>query len=120
MSIQGDVAELEGLKQEITNLSRRLKKLRKHKQAVELKIMNYLHSKNTHGVKHRGTALVMEEKMTRSSKSNKQRRQDAISVLESYGVNYPEEVLEKLMEARKGEQVSTNKLKMKKYKDNRY
>ena len=120
MSIQGDVNELKGLEHEIKSLAKRLKMLRQRKRSVEANIAAYLHAKETPGVKHQGTAIIVEEKTKRASKSNKQRDRDAIYVLESHGIRHPERVLRELMEARKGEEIPADKIKMKKYKDNRF
>jgi hypothetical protein len=120
MSIQGDIKELKGINLEIKSLSTRLKILRKEAKKVDENIRVYMHSKEVPGVKHRGEAIILEETKKRVHKPSKQRDLDAIDVLYKYGVHNPEKIFEELMEARKGEQIVSEKIKMKKYKDSEY
>lgn len=120
MSIKADVQELESIRAEIKSLNMRRKQLRDKEKIVETRIQDYLRAKNQPGVKHQGTAIIMEEKETRSSKKSKERDTDAMNVLERYGVRDAEKVLKEIMEARKGEPVPKTKLKISKYKNQDY
>lgn len=118
MSIQGDLSELNGIEQELKSLRTRTKNLNKRKKEITARITEYIQTKDLPGVKHQGTAILLEEKTARARKPPKQRDQDAISVLEKYGIQDAETAFKELMEARKGDEVFVNKLKMKKYKNN--
>ncbi len=117
MSIKADVNELESVRSEIKNLNIRRKTLKEREKQVESRIALFLKSKDQIGVKHQGTAVLLEEKETPAPKKNKDRDADAITVLQGYGVQNPEKVLEELMEARKGDRVIVEKLKVQKIKN---
>jgi hypothetical protein len=117
MSIKSDVQELESIKAEIKSMNIRRKILKTKQEAVEKRIKDYLTSKNQQGVKHQGTAIIIEQDEKRVSKKIKDRDEEARLVLEKYGINNASQVLEELLEARKGDKVSVDKLKVKKYKD---
>jgi len=112
MSIQGEVNELESIKVELSNLNKRAKQLRLRKKALEASIAEYIKSRNLPGVRHHGKAIVLESKSSRLGKSNKKRDQDALSILEQYGVQNPQNVLKQIMEARKGDLTTVEKIKM--------
>jgi hypothetical protein len=113
MSIQPQVNELNGIKAELKTLNARAKKLRARKKHLEAEIAAYIKSKDLPGVKHRGAEIRVEEKTKRAGKSNQQRDKDAMDVLAQYGIRHPDRVLQELMEARKGEEIPIDKLKMK-------
>uniref|UniRef100_A0A6C0EM10 Host-nuclease inhibitor protein n=1 Tax=viral metagenome TaxID=1070528 RepID=A0A6C0EM10_9ZZZZ len=117
MSIKSDVLELESIRAELASLNIRRKKLKEKEREAETRIQDYLRSKQQTGVKYQGTAILVEEKEKRASKSNKIRDADAKCVLERYGITEPDRVLKELMEARKGEPIPNSKLKIKKYKN---
>jgi hypothetical protein len=119
MSIQPQVNELNGIKAELKGLNARARKLRARKKQLEAEIAAYIKSKELPGVKHRGTEIRVEEKTKRAGKSNKQRDIDAMDVLERYGIRHPDRVLQELMEARKGEEIPIDKLKVKQPKKRR-
>lgn len=117
MSISADLSELRGIEHDIKRMNGELKKLRKRKKDLETNIAAYIKSKDLPGVKHHGTAVLLEEKVKKASKSNKDRDRDAMNVLQQYGIQEsPEKVLKEILKARQGEDVIIDKIKMKKYK----
>lgn len=117
MSIQGDLNELSGIEQELKSLRSRTKALNQRKKEITARVTAYIRSKDLPGVKHQGTAILLEEKTARAPKGKKQREKDAMGVLERHGIRNPEMVLQELMDARKGEELAVDKLKLKKYKN---
>lgn len=118
MSIKNDVAELQAIKAEIQSLNTRRTKLREQLLAVETRIAQYLKSKEQPGLKNNGLAIILEEKETLGHKRPKDRDTDSIAVLERYGIKDSQKVLSELMQARKGEKILKEKLKLQKYKTN--
>lgn len=117
MSIKNDVMELESIQTEKKILGAKLKKLREREKAIQSRIAEFLRSKDQIGVKHQGTAVVLEEKEVREKKKNKERDADAIAVLrDKFGIADPEKALAEIMEARKGAKLVEEKLHIKKYK----
>jgi hypothetical protein len=117
MSIKADIQELQAIRAELKILNIKSKKLRVQEKTVEGRISEYLRIKEHPGLKHQGTAIVLQEKETRASKKTKDRDSDTLEVLQKYGVSDPEKALEEIMEARKGEKVLAHKLQIKKYEN---
>lgn len=117
MSIKADAEELERYQLEIKNLQQKLKFYREKEKEIKERIDNYLMAKDLPGIKHHGTAIIVENKEARTRKKVKDQTVDAIAVLEKHGITNPNEVLQELIEARKGDLVPARKLKIQKYKD---
>ena len=116
MSIKSDVTELEIIQTEIKNLNERKKKLKDRQKTIENRIAEYLKAKDQPGVKHHGTAIILEEKERPGPKKPKERDADAMSVLERYGIKDTQKVLKEIMDARKGDVIVKESVKIKKYK----
>ena len=117
-AIQAELNELRGIQHEIKTKSTDLKRLRNRKKELEKNIAAYIKAKDLPGVKHHGTAVLLEETTTKAPKAKKDREKDAVRVLEQYGVqNSPERILKEILKARQGEEITIDKIKMKKYKN---
>ena len=114
--ITSDVNELNNLTQEIKRLSKELKLLRKKAKDAEVRIVDYLKEKDTPGVKFQGHAIILESKEKFIKKKKMEQELDAIQVLENYNISNPEEALKEIIQARRGESMQINKLKIKKIK----
>lgn len=114
MTIKGDVHELNQLNAEIKRLLARTKNLRAQAKQVEQRIIDYLNEKEQPGIKYSGTAIVVENKPKRVSKKKTEREEDAIRILQYHGVNNATDVLEELLEARRGDPVNHQRIKIKK------
>jgi hypothetical protein len=117
MSIKNDVKELNLLNTEIKRLSVNTKNLKNQAKEVEKRIISYLNSKEQHGVKYSGTAVIVENKLRRQGKKKTERENDAIRILTNNGVHNANSVLEELLEARRGDNVEHQRLKIKKIQD---
>lgn len=114
MSIQSYVNELESIKIELKSLNEKRRKLKTREHELENNIADFLKSKDQVGVKYQGSKIILEQKEKRVNKKNKDKDMDAINVLLNYGLNDPQKVLNEILEARKGEKVQTDKLKIQK------
>lgn len=117
MSIKNLVIELETIGLEIKSLAARKKQLTQKKKDLELQIQNFLRSRQQSGLKHQGTAILLEEKEKRLNKPKKQQTDDALTILRRYGINSPDRVLNEILEARKGQPVQQTHLRIKKYQE---
>lgn len=117
MSIQSKVNEINSIKQELNSIRIRGSILRKKMKEIEEEINQYLDIKDQPGLKYKGIAIIRETKPTRKTKKKKEQREDSIYVLEKYGIDNPEKVLDEIMEARRGIPKEQTKLKFKKYID---
>ena len=117
MSIKGDVHELKQLNSEIKRLQTQLKELRKHAKEAEARIIAYLNEKQQFGVKHQNTAIVVETKPKRLLKKIKEKDDDAMRILRNHGVDNAKEVLEEILNARKGEETEISMVKIRNIKN---
>ena len=116
MSIQGQVNELNAIKTELKALRTRSSLLRTRAKNIENEIEEYLASKDQPGLKYKGTAIIREVKTIHKIKKKIDQKSDCIEVLEKYGIDNPEKVLEELNNAKKGSPTEHKKLKFKKFK----
>lgn len=117
MSIQGDVNELYAINKELTSLSKKRKKLNERKKLVEERIKNFLREKEQPGLKHQGVAITLDEKPKRHAKKKNEQQRDALGVLERRGIDNAEEILEEILEARRGYLLPADKLLIKRLKN---
>lgn len=115
MSIKSDVTELESIKNELKRLNLQRKELLKKCKTVEKRIFDYLKAKDQPGLKHQGTAILLEQKEVRPAKKKKDINTCAITILEKYGIKNPEKALNEIIESRKSDPVKKEKLTIKKY-----
>jgi hypothetical protein len=113
MSISGLVTELNSINAEIKRTSNILKTLRQKKGEVEHNIVEFLREKDQPGVKFQGKAVILETKPVRLSKKKADREADSIRIISRYVDDNPEQVLNEILEARKGEQQEVSKIKIK-------
>lgn len=120
MSIKADVRELGLLRQELTQLRKRMRLLKDKEKKVEERIQLYIQNNDLPGVRDKdtGTAVIFEEKTARAPKKVKEKDLDSAEVLAKYGIENPEKVLQEILEARKGEAILKQKLKIQKVKEN--
>ncbi len=114
MNITSQVNELQSLEKEISNLSKRLKKLKTRKKEIEENVAEYLRETNKPGIKYKGRAILLKEVDKRTRMKKKEREEEGKNILEQYGIDNPDEVLNELMEAMKGPKSSNYKLQIKK------
>lgn len=116
MSIQNYIDELKNLNIELKRLNKASAIIRKNIKESEKNIIEYLNEKDQPGVKYQDFAIVLENSQKRVTKKKKDIEEDSIRVLEEYGLSNPKSVLEKILEARKGEEIDSQKIKIKKLK----
>ena len=119
MSIQSYVQELEAIRGEIKILNEKKKKLNVRVKTLEGNISEYLKSKDQPGVKYNGKEIILERKEVPGPKKPKERDSDSLKVLEKYGIKDSSKVLEELMNARKGDLVTKDKIKVTKMKQSK-
>ena len=117
MSVKEDVRELESLRLELKNLSKNRKELKKREKILQGKIGEFLKSKEQVGLKHKGTAIILEKKEKHKQKNKKQVNEDTLAILRDSGIQNPEHLMLEILNARKGELIEEETLKMKKYKE---
>jgi hypothetical protein len=84
---------------------------------LEQHITGYLDSKNQEGVKYNGKSFVLEDKICRKRRGKKDKEEDMMRLLADFGVSDRRGALDKLIDAQKGDEVETRKLKIKPRKD---
>lgn len=116
MSIKADVQELESIRSEIKLLNIRRKKLKEKEKEVETRIAEFLRARDQIGLKHQGTAILIETKETNVKKKQKEQLSDTMEILKKHGVEDAQKVWEEILEARKGEKTTKEKLLVQKIK----
>jgi hypothetical protein len=118
MSVAGDVIELKKIKAEIKNLQAVIRTLHQQAKTVEKRIIDFLQAKEQHGMKYKGTAIILENKTRRAVKKKADKEEDIRRLLYKYGINDSEQFLIELTDAQKGEGRVSPHLKIQKYKLN--
>ena len=118
MSIKAYVDELTMINYEIKRNNASNKKLRERIKELEITITSYLQIKNQAGLKYNGQAILVENKELRTKKKKKDKYEDTITILKSFGVENPEVAYDKLEDAKKGDPIEKTKLKFKKIPNN--
>ena len=113
-SIQASVKELKEINIEIKRLRTETSKLRKRATEIEKNIITYLNEKEQPGVKYQNTAIILENKPKRVAKSKKEVENDSLKILENCGIHNAKEVLNQILESRKGDKVQLQKVKIQK------
>ena len=116
MSIVSFINELQSIKVAIATHNKEATILRKRAKVIEQQITEYLEAKDQPGVKFHDTAIVVDKKPKWTYKNRKDTEEDSLRILEDYGVSNPKEVLDELLKARKGDEIETKKIKIKKIK----
>jgi hypothetical protein len=116
MSIVSFINELQSIKVAIATHTKETAILRKRAKVIEQQITDYLEAKDQPGVKFQDTAIVVDTKPKWAYKNKKDTEEDSLKILEEYGVSNPKEALEELLKARKGDEIETKKIKIKKIK----
>jgi len=115
-SIQSYVNDLKNLNIELKRLNKNALEIRKKIKEAERNIIDYLREKEQPGVKYQDMAIIIENKTKRVSKKKKDIEEDSIRVLENVGISNAKSVLDKILDARKGEEIEDKKIKIKKLK----
>lgn len=112
-SITAIITELKSINTELKVLRLKLKALNNRKRECEKEILDFLEEKDQPGLKYQGMAIVPEEKETFKSKGKKQKEHDVRNLLQSYGIEDPEEAYKELLKTMKGSPKQDIKLKIK-------
>jgi hypothetical protein len=106
MSIQRDLDELNSLNIEINRLYQTIRDYRKQKKIIEDRIINFLKHQESQGVRYQDQAVLLESKDVRSKKKKSEKIDDIATVLQKYGIQKSEKLLNDILEAQRGQ---TNK-----------
>ena len=112
MSIQNYVQELKEINIEIKRLKGRTTELKKQAANLEKNIISYLNEKDIPGVKDRDVAIIIENKKKRINVSKKNAEQESIKILEAHGIINAKNVLNEILEARRGNNIELQKVKV--------
>ena len=112
MSIQNYVSELKEINTEIKRLKGVMSELKKRSTLLEKNIISYLNEKNIPVVKDKNTAIIIENKKKRINVSKKNAEQKSIEILESHGITNAKNVLNQILDVRKGDNIEMQKVKL--------
>lgn len=101
-AITQDVTELKELDLEIKRLSKELKALRKHKEACEARIIEYLDVNDQPGLKYQGVTIIAQDRKKRKYQKKSEKIEKGVRVLEKHGIYNSKEALDEILEAMRG------------------
>ena len=116
MSIVSFINELQSINIAIAKNNKDNALLRKRAKNIEKQITQYLEAKEQPGVKFQDKAIIVDKKPKWTYKSKKDTEEDSLKILEDHGISNPKEILQELFYARKGNEIETTKIKIKKIK----
>ena len=116
MNIQEQIRELKSINIEIKRLCKTTTDLRRKSKQLEKNIIEYLNHKEQPGVKFQDTAIILENKTKREVKKKQIVEEDLLDILKNNGVSNPKDVLKEIIEARKGIEISMQKIKIQQIK----
>lgn len=118
--IQGYVKELEGVKSEIQRNNEKNRKLRARQRVIEKEIKQYLEVKKQPGLKFKDKNFVLEHATSYTRRKKSEKEEEIKRFLKNSGVTDVDSVYKNIETLRKGEEVQTTKLKIKKNKKKTY
>ena len=116
MNIQEQIRELKSINIEIKRLCKITTDLRRKAKQHEKNIIEYLNHKEQPGVKFQDTAIILENKTKREVKKKQIVEENLLDILRNNGVSNPKDVLIEIIEARKGTEISMQKIKIQQIK----
>jgi uncharacterized protein YlzI (FlbEa/FlbD family) len=112
MDNPGLLYEINNIDIELTRLRKKVFELNKRKQLLTSKIISNMKDSGETEIFHNGKKFVLEEAIRHSRKSDKNKKQDVLFVLQEQGVERPdaEELYSKLNKVLKGTEKVVTKL----------
>lgn len=111
-AIQEDMRQLDKIVSELKVINAKAKELRSMKKELEAKILEYLETTSTPGLKLNDLIVVRAESTTHQKLKKKEKQDAIITALEENGINEPETVYKTIIQAMTGEKQSQYKLKV--------
>jgi hypothetical protein len=108
------VDQLETITAKIKQLTTELTKLKKEKEKIEEKLIEYIDERDVPGVKYRDTMVTKDEKNYRTKKPKAVKLENLATVLDKYGISDHEAFIDSFTEAGKGDEKTKTILKLKK------
>jgi len=112
-----DLKELKNISSEIKRLNAEKKILTIKKKDIEESIMGYLHEADQPGVKYGDLIVMVKESTKRKKLKKKEQEANAINIISELGVENSKEVLQRILDSMKGEEVISDSLLIKEEKN---
>jgi hypothetical protein len=102
MSIQSDLDELNNINLEIQRLTHMVREFRKQKKNIEDRIISFLKTQETQGVRYNDQAVLLDHRNIRNKKKKTDKVHDLNSVFQKHGIKISEALLSDIFEAQRG------------------
>lgn len=109
--IKRNVQELQNIKNELKHLRQRTKQLNIRKRTLESQIIEYLKDKDAPGFTFENGACQVESREIHKRKGEKEKIKDMEQILIDSGIDEPENIVNKILMAMKGEKEAGYKLR---------
>ena len=104
--------ELEAVHIEIARMKKELKALTQRETVLKENLQTYCRETGKPGVRYNDTVVMLETRPSRTRKKKAEQRAAEAEVLRSRGINVDDSLLAALEEARRGEAVEVERLKV--------
>lgn len=116
IGLRANMDELQALQRENKDLRKRIKKNKDRINVLKSNTLLCVTSNNQPGFKYKNKAFIKIKKSKTIHKSMNDKNIDCLKILRKNGVKNPAELLLMLLEARKGQKIQVNDLKIKQIK----
>lgn len=110
--VSSDMSTYRNIISEIKQLTQRLKELRQGKTQLEAKLIKYIEEQDIPGLKYQEIVVKKKEAIIYTRLKKDEKNANITHILESNGVSNPQQVLEEIMKAGKGDPKNKNSLKV--------
>ena len=109
---RAQLRELEGIQIETDSLKKRLKTLSNREKVLRGQLEQYCIETRKPGVRYNNTVVMLETREVRARKKKAEQRASQVQVLRARGINADDSLINALEEARRGEAVETQRLRV--------
>jgi hypothetical protein len=112
MSLQEYLNEIKSINTELLLIRKTKSNLIAKYKDLQKKVVKILEEEKQPGVKYKDNVILLKEKKTYKHKSKIEKQNDAMSVLSKYGIREPQKLLSELDNAKHGQEIVQNSLKI--------
>lgn len=110
MSITSYLSELESIKRELQRLKLQTKKLNERKSNLEEYVQDWFIKNNQTSVRYNNKIISIDNTTVRKRKKKQEKMNDFENILKNNGIFNTKQIINQLLDANKGNQISSTKL----------
>ena len=110
MSITSHLSELESVKKELQRIKLQVKKLNDRKSTLEESIQDWFVKNNQTSIKYNNKVISIKDTTSSKRKKKTEKIEDFKNILKNNGIYNNNRIINQLLEANKGNKISSTKL----------